>query len=49
MVPDTETSIEVIFFYSFQINHLLHWNRDENIKCKAYLLNLGSLNVHNSL
>jgi len=38
MVPDTETtSIGMIFLRILEINHFLHRDRDENIKCKAYL------------
>jgi len=41
MVPDTETSIGVIFLHSLEINHFLHRNRDEHIKCKAYFPEFG--------
>jgi len=41
MVSDTETSIEVIFLHSLEINHFLHRDRDENIKCKAYFAEFG--------
>jgi len=41
MVPDTETSIGVIFLHSLEINHFLHRDRDENIKWKAYFAEFG--------
>jgi len=41
MVPDTETSTGVNFLHSLEINHFLHRDRDENIKCKAYFAEFG--------
>jgi len=41
MVPDTETSIGVIFLNSLYINHFLHRDREENIKFKAYFAEFG--------
>jgi len=41
MVPDTETSIGLIFLHSLEINHFVHRDRDENIKCKAYFAEFG--------
>jgi len=41
MVPDTETSIGLIFLPSLEINHFLHRDRDENIKSKAYFAEFG--------
>jgi len=41
MVPDTETPIGVIFLHSLEINHFLHRDGDENIKCKAYFAEFG--------
>jgi len=49
MVLDIETSIGVMFSDSLQLNHFLHRGRDENIDCKAILLNLSSPNVFISL
>jgi len=41
MVPDAETSIGVIFLHCLEINHFLHGDRGENIKCKAYFAEFG--------
>ena len=41
MVPDTETSIEVIFLDRPHINHFLYRDRDETITCNSFLAKFG--------
>jgi len=41
MVPDTETSIGVIFCIALQINHFLRRHKDKIIKYKAYFAEFG--------
>jgi len=40
MVPDTETSIGLIFCIAFR-KKILRRDRDESIKCKAYFAEVG--------